>query len=73
MTDPIWGSPMRPLLVLSCVTQPGDRRIPCVYVAHELRLNALNRPWMVQNTEASTLSGLLDGIEWILGEVERTL
>ncbi|MEE6458119.1 hypothetical protein FKM82_000184 [Ascaphus truei] len=69
MTDPIWGLPMRPLLVLSCVTQPGERRIPCVYVAHELSLNALNRPWMVQNTDASTLSGLLDGIEWILGEV----
>ncbi|KAM4708256.1 F-box only protein 4 [Discoglossus pictus] len=73
MTDPMLGPQKRPLLVLSCVTQPGGRRIPCVYMAHELCLNQLNRPWMVQDTEASTLLGLQDGIQWLLGEVGRKL
>ncbi|KAM4708448.1 F-box only protein 4-like isoform 2-T3 [Discoglossus pictus] len=71
MADPTLESQRRPFLILSCVTQPGDRRIPCIYMAHELCLNRLNRPWMVQDTEASTLSGLLDGIEWILSEVGK--
>ncbi|XP_053557216.1 F-box only protein 4-like [Bombina bombina] len=71
MTDPLLGPQRRPFLVLSCVTQPGHSRIPALFMAHELCLNKLNRPWMVQNTEASTLAGLLDGIEWILGEVGR--
>ncbi|KAM4809893.1 F-box only protein 4 [Rhinophrynus dorsalis] len=73
LTDPMLGPERRPLLVLSCVTHPGTRHIPCVYMAHELCLNKLNRPWMVQNTEASTLSGLLDGILWILNEVGKKL
>ncbi|XP_053304071.1 F-box only protein 4 [Spea bombifrons] len=73
MTDPEYGPQKRPLLVLSCVTHPRDQRIPCVYMAHELCLNRLNRPWMVQNTEVSTLNGLSDGIEWILSEVGRKM
>ncbi|XP_068127915.1 F-box only protein 4 [Hyperolius riggenbachi] len=73
MMDPHLGAQRRPLLVLACVTNPGDKRIPCVYLAHELCLNRLTRPWMVQNTEASTLAGLLEGIEWILGEVGKKL
>ncbi|XP_040261751.1 F-box only protein 4 [Bufo bufo] len=73
MMDPLLGAQRRPLLVLSCVTNPGNKRIPCVYLAHELCLNRLNRPWMVQNTEASTLLGLLDGIAWILAEVGRKI
>lgn len=73
MMDPLHGAQRRPLLVLACVTNPGDKRIPCIYLAHDLCLNQLNRPWMVQNTEASTLHGLLDGIAWILGEVGRKI
>ncbi|KAG9477957.1 F-box only protein 4 [Eleutherodactylus coqui] len=73
MVDPLLGAPRKPLLVLACVTNPGDKRIPCVYLAHELGLSKLNRPWMVQNTEASTLFGLLDGFAWILAEVGRKL
>lgn len=73
MMDPLLGAQRRPLLVLACVTNPGDKRIPCIYLAHELCLNQLNRPWMVQNTEASTLHGLLDGIAWILAEVGKKI
>ncbi|KAM4021352.1 F-box only protein 4 isoform 1-T2 [Anomaloglossus baeobatrachus] len=73
MMNPLHGAQRRPLLVLACVTNPGDKRIPCVYLAHELCLSKLNRSWMVQNTEASTLSGLLDGITWILAELGKKI
>ncbi|XP_069483310.1 F-box only protein 4 isoform X2 [Ambystoma mexicanum] len=68
MTDPALGSPSRPFLMLSCISRAGIRRIPSIYMAHELCLDRLNRPWMVQDTDASALTGLLDGIKWILGE-----
>ncbi|NXT25230.1 FBX4 protein, partial [Syrrhaptes paradoxus] len=70
MTDPGLGPPNRPLLVLSCVSHVGVKRIPCVYMAHQLQLNLLHRPWMVQDTVAATLSGLLSGIEWLLEEAD---
>ncbi|XP_067401680.1 F-box only protein 4 [Emydura macquarii macquarii] len=70
MIDPTLGPPNRPVLVLSCTSQADIKRIPCVYMAHQLQLNLLSQPWMVQDTVAATLSGLLNGIEWILGEVE---
>lgn len=47
MIDPALGPPNRPLLVLSCVSHFGVERIPCVYMAHQLQLNLLPRPWMV--------------------------
>ncbi|NXF83999.1 FBX4 protein, partial [Sclerurus mexicanus] len=68
MTDPALGPPNRPLLVLSCVSHMGVERIPCVYIAHQLQLNLLRQPWMVQDTVAATLDGLLNGIEWLLEE-----
>ncbi|XP_066038444.1 F-box only protein 4 [Chamaea fasciata] len=68
MIDPALGPPNRPLLVLSCVSHVGVKRIPCVYVAHQLQLNLLHRPWMMQDTVAATLDGLLNGIEWLLEE-----
>nr|XP_056705033.1 F-box only protein 4 [Euleptes europaea] len=68
MLNPALGPPGRPLLILSCVSSAGIERIPCVYMAHQLQLNSLGQPWMVQDTEASTLAGLLDGIEWLLEE-----
>ncbi|NXE25414.1 FBX4 protein, partial [Ardeotis kori] len=68
MIDPALGPPNRPLLVLSCVSRVGVKRIPCVYMAHQLQLNLLRQPWMVQDTVAATLSGLLSGIEWLLEE-----
>lgn len=70
MTDPAFGSSGRPVLVLSCISQANVKRMPCFYLAHELQLNDLNQPWMVQDTEAETLTGFLNGIQWILEEVE---
>ncbi|XP_045141183.1 F-box only protein 4 [Echinops telfairi] len=70
MTDPAFGSSGRPMLVLSCISQADVKRMPCFYLAHELRLNLLNHPWMVQDIEAETLHGFLNGIQWILEEVE---
>ncbi|NXB45920.1 FBX4 protein, partial [Leucopsar rothschildi] len=68
MIDPALGPPNRPLLFLSCVSHTGVRRIPCVYVAHQLQLNLLHQPWMMQDVVAATLDGLLNGIEWLLEE-----
>lgn len=68
MTASDLGSSNRPVLVLSCVSRAGTRRIPCIYMAHELHLNRLARPWLVQDAEEETLNGLLNGIEWILEE-----
>uniref|UniRef100_A0A480TDJ1 F-box only protein 4 n=1 Tax=Sus scrofa TaxID=9823 RepID=A0A480TDJ1_PIG len=70
MTDPAFGSSGRPMLVLSCISQANVKRMPCFYLAHELHLNHLNHPWMVQDTEAETLTGFSNGIQWILEEVE---
>ncbi|XP_054842866.1 F-box only protein 4 isoform X2 [Eublepharis macularius] len=67
MFNPAFGPPRRPVLILSCISSVGIERIPCVYMAHQLQLNLLGQPWMVQDTEAETLTGLLDGIEWLLG------
>nr|XP_046243684.1 F-box only protein 4 isoform X2 [Scatophagus argus] len=41
-------------------------RTPCVDVAKRLGLLQLTNPWMVQDTVAESLSGLLDGISWLL-------
>ncbi|KAM6930399.1 F-box only protein 4 [Xenentodon cancila] len=63
----------RPLLVLSCVSREQTEtvssakcRTPCVYMAKTLCLPQLPNPWMVQDTVAESLSGLLDGISWLL-------
>ncbi|XP_041644325.1 F-box only protein 4 isoform X2 [Cheilinus undulatus] len=69
------GSTSRPLLVLSCVSREEPEavsrdaarcRTPCVYMAKRLGLPKLANPWMVQDTIAESLSGLLDGISWLL-------
>ncbi|CAN9513097.1 unnamed protein product [Ophioblennius macclurei] len=75
------GSTSKPLLVLSCVSreQPqaisqqngadedGTRwRTPCVHMAERLGLPKIPHRWMVQDTVAESLSGLLDGISWLL-------
>ncbi|XP_051278522.1 F-box only protein 4 isoform X2 [Dicentrarchus labrax] len=41
-------------------------RTPCVDIAKRLGLPQLAIPWMVQDTVAESLSGLLDGISWLL-------
>ncbi|XP_018530668.1 F-box only protein 4 [Lates calcarifer] len=41
-------------------------RTPCVDMAKGLGLPQLDNPWMVQDTVAESLSGLLDGISWLL-------
>ncbi|KAJ0067876.1 hypothetical protein NL108_011638, partial [Boleophthalmus pectinirostris] len=73
-----WGSTSRPLLVLSCVSRedrgsetqhagnPIAKRVPCVYMAKRLELTTLENPWMVQDVVVESLSGLLDGISWLL-------
>ncbi|XP_067268697.1 F-box only protein 4 [Pseudorasbora parva] len=68
LEEPEVGAVSRPILVLSCVSrESADRhRIPCVTVAHQLQLSLLSNPWMVQDTNAETLTGLLDGIDWLL-------
>ncbi|KAL2079548.1 hypothetical protein ACEWY4_025292 [Coilia grayii] len=68
MLDPEWGPPSRPLLVLSCTSREGPDcpRVPCLKVAQWLKLSLLPNPWMVQDTVVETLSGLLDGIQWLL-------
>ncbi|XP_077417977.1 F-box only protein 4 [Vanacampus margaritifer] len=66
-----------PLLVLSCVSREESdavgttrmktrRQTPCVDMAKRLGLPQLPNPWMVQDTVAESLSGLLDGISWLL-------
>ncbi|CAI5649985.1 unnamed protein product [Oreochromis niloticus] len=71
------GSTSKPLLVLSCISReqpetvrtPSTRsmcRTPCVDMAKRLGLPHLPNPWMVQDTVAESLSGLLDGISWLL-------
>ena len=42
------------------------RRTPCVEMAKRLCLHQVANPWMVQDTVAESLSGLLDGISWLL-------
>ncbi|XP_043102102.1 F-box only protein 4 isoform X2 [Puntigrus tetrazona] len=68
MLDPAVGAVSRPILVFSCVSREtaDGRRTPCMTVAHRLHLNSLPNPWMVQDTAAETLTGLLDGIDWLL-------
>ncbi|XP_042806887.1 F-box only protein 4 isoform X3 [Panthera leo] len=58
------------IYVANAEAHKNVKRMPCFYLAHELRLNLLNHPWMVQDTEAETLTGFLNGIQWILEEVE---
>ncbi|XP_027026879.2 F-box only protein 4 isoform X1 [Tachysurus fulvidraco] len=68
VVQPMFGSPTRPLLVLSCVSRDGEnqRRSACVSVAHQLQLHLLPNPWMVQDVVAESLSGLLEGVSWLL-------
>ncbi|KAG5260815.1 hypothetical protein AALO_G00296910 [Alosa alosa] len=68
MLEPVWGPSSRPLLVLSCTAHEGPEcpRVPCLKAAQWLKLSLLPNPWMVQDTVAETLSGLLDGILWLL-------
>ncbi|XP_073321710.1 F-box only protein 4 [Pagrus major] len=75
------GTASRPLLVLSCVSREESEattlqatprrnrarcRTPCVDMAKRLGLPQLANPWMVQDTVAESLSGLLEGISWLL-------
>ncbi|MBN3310842.1 FBX4 protein, partial [Amia calva] len=69
MIDPVWGSSGRPLLVLSIISRAGHNRVPCVYMAQQLHLSRLPNPWLVQDTEAESLNGLLSGIQWLLREL----
>uniref|UniRef100_A0A3P9PQW1 F-box protein 4 n=1 Tax=Poecilia reticulata TaxID=8081 RepID=A0A3P9PQW1_POERE len=69
----VGDSTAKPLLVLSCVSREPEEvsdgakcRTPCVYVAKRLGLPQLSNRWMVQDTVAESLTGVLDGIAWLL-------
>uniref|UniRef100_A0A3B5L7R0 F-box protein 4 n=1 Tax=Xiphophorus couchianus TaxID=32473 RepID=A0A3B5L7R0_9TELE len=69
----VGDSTAKPLLVLSCVSREPEEasegakcRTPCVYVAKRLGLPQLSNHWMVQDTVAESLTGVLDGIAWLL-------
>ncbi|XP_054895236.1 F-box only protein 4 isoform X2 [Poeciliopsis prolifica] len=69
----VGDSTAKPLLVLSCVSREPEEaseeakcRTPCVYVAKSLGLPQLSNRWMVQDTVAESLTGVLDGIAWLL-------
>ncbi|XP_077571502.1 F-box only protein 4-like [Stigmatopora nigra] len=73
----VLSSTSKPLLVLSCISREKceavettcvqtTRRTPCVEMAKRLCLPQLPNPWMVQDTVAESLSGLLNGISWLL-------
>ncbi|XP_077457035.1 F-box only protein 4 [Stigmatopora argus] len=73
----VLSSTSKPLLVLSCISREKceavgttsvqtTRRTPCVEMAKRLCLPQLPNPWMVQDTVAESLSGLLDGFSWLL-------
>ncbi|XP_062855621.1 F-box only protein 4 [Trichomycterus rosablanca] len=66
--QPDFGSTSRPLLVLSCISreEENQRTSPSVSVAHQLQLHLLPNPWMVQDVVAASLSGLTDGMDWLL-------
>ncbi|XP_063043093.1 F-box only protein 4 isoform X2 [Engraulis encrasicolus] len=68
-------TPPRPLLVLSCTSReaPECPRFPCLKVAQWLSLSQLPNPWMVQDTVVESLSGLLDGIQWLLRQTGTRL
>lgn len=68
--DSSWGSTSRPLLVLSCVSREGLKRVPCVFIAKRLELTKVPNPWMVQDVVIDSLSGVLDGISWLLHGVK---
>lgn len=65
------GPAGRPLLVLACVSQPDMNRVPCVHLSHHLQLSLLDVPWLTQDSDAETLAGFLEGIEWIFRELGR--
>ncbi|KAM4615994.1 F-box only protein 4 isoform 2-T2 [Polymixia lowei] len=50
----------------SCTRSRARCRTPCVDMAQRLSLPQLPNPWKVQDTVAESLSGLLDGISWLL-------
>ncbi|XP_077600904.1 F-box only protein 4-like [Stigmatopora nigra] len=73
----VLSSTSKPLLVLSCISREKceavettcvqtTHRTPCVEMAKRLCLPQLPNPWMVQDTVAESLSGLLNGISWLL-------
>ncbi|XP_053144491.1 F-box only protein 4-like isoform X2 [Hemicordylus capensis] len=71
LLDSSLGPSDKPLLILSCISVPGTERIPSFYMAHQLQLDLNCQPWMIQNVDILTLTGLQNGIEWLLGEIKN--
>eukprot|EP00057_Strongylocentrotus_purpuratus_P015776 XP_011670250.1 PREDICTED: F-box only protein 4 isoform X2 [Strongylocentrotus purpuratus] len=69
--DSRWTSDRKPLLVLSSVANPDVPRIPCVRIADQLSLEKLQRPWKVVDCDVSSLSGLSEGVDWLVGSASK--
>ncbi|XP_041475846.1 F-box only protein 4-like isoform X1 [Lytechinus variegatus] len=69
--DSRWTPERKPLLVLSSIANPDVPRIPCVRVADQLSLDRLQRPWKVVDCDVSTLSGLSEGVDWLVGSAQK--
>ncbi|KAK3592045.1 hypothetical protein CHS0354_019300 [Potamilus streckersoni] len=66
-----WSSTHVPVLVLSCVREEKDPRIPCIQVVEQLKLTQLNKPWQVRNCVADTLTGVPEALTWLVEQSQR--
>ncbi|XP_072173027.1 F-box only protein 4-like isoform X2 [Diadema setosum] len=69
--DPKWTPERKPLLVLSSIAEAETPRVPCVKMADQLSLQKLQRPWKVVDCEVDSLSGLTEGVDWLMGQAQR--
>lgn len=47
MVNERWSATHVPVLVLSCVHDASQSRIPCITIVEKLEMAKLNRPWQV--------------------------
>ncbi|XP_072022375.1 F-box only protein 4-like isoform X2 [Amphiura filiformis] len=66
-----WTPNKAPLLILSCVPDCESSKIPCVDVAEQLAMHRINRTWKMFDANVSTLSGVVEGITWLLEATNR--
>ncbi|XP_077981102.1 F-box only protein 4-like isoform X2 [Glandiceps talaboti] len=61
-----------PLLVLSCIKEATHQRSPCIEVVQKLKLQELNRPWLVHDTVVKNLDGVVPALNWLIEAAQRT-
>ncbi|KAJ8305428.1 hypothetical protein KUTeg_015973 [Tegillarca granosa] len=71
MVNERWSATHVPVLVLSCVHDASQSRIPCITVVEKLEVAKLNRPWQVRNCVVQNLEGVIPGIEWLVEQSQR--